>query len=74
MVIGPAGLRTKKDCAGEAQLQLQITGTTSCQRGRSIIKIYQMYKYNFYGSEKKMVACPRWRCGTKMDWPIDRRL
>jgi hypothetical protein len=38
MVRCPMGLRPEIDCAGEAQLQLQITDSSSRQRGRPIIR------------------------------------
>jgi hypothetical protein len=45
MVMSPAGLRPKNDCAGDGQQQLQMTDLPSHQRGcyiRTIIASVQL--------------------------------
>jgi hypothetical protein len=73
MVISLAGLRPEKVCAGEAQQQRQIADLSSHQRGRPIITIPQLSKYNFHGCERKIVACHRWWTETRTDWSTDHR-
>jgi hypothetical protein len=68
MILSPARLKPKRDCAGEDQQEQYITDTYSHQRRRYKITCPQLSKENFKEKEK-LVAGPRWAPDTKKDWP-----
>jgi hypothetical protein len=66
--MSPVGLRSEKDCAGDAQQQMKTTDPTSRQRRRlSSRNPYLLTK----GEE--LISGLRWVADTKADWPTDCR-
>jgi hypothetical protein len=53
----PAGLKTEKDCAGEAQQQLKTAGATSRQRGCPTLTNPQLTR-NHFKKEKNWLRIP----------------
>jgi hypothetical protein len=53
MVVSPTGLTPKKDCAGEAHQQLNITDPSSRQIGCPSINMSQLSEENFHEIEGK---------------------
>jgi hypothetical protein len=71
MVLSPAGLRPKRDWAGEDQQQVSYRPVLS-SRGLYDITNPQLSKQNFKEKET-FVAGLRWVPDTKTDWPTDCR-
>jgi hypothetical protein len=71
MVMCPAGLGPKIECAVETQNQTQITDPQLSPKRAPHIEEMTYVKIFSKEEKEKLVPGPRWRPDTRRDWLID---